>query len=59
MGQFSQGMTSNFGRSQLSRPNSDSGVLGLHGKPIESAFQPDPFGGHWVSEPAGNGRPGK
>ena len=29
-------MTSNFGRSYLLRPNSDSGVLGLYEKPIES-----------------------
>ena len=29
-------MTSNFGMSYLLRPNSDSGVLGLYGKPIES-----------------------
>ena len=29
-------MTSNFGRSYLLRPNSDLGVLGLYGKPIES-----------------------
>ena len=29
-------MTSNFGRSYLLRLNSDLGVLGLYGKPIES-----------------------
>ena len=29
-------MTSKFGRSYLLRLNSDSGVLGLYGKPIES-----------------------
>ena len=31
-------MTSNFGRSYLLRPNSDLGVLGLYGKPIESEY---------------------
>ena len=35
------------------------GVLGLHGKPIESSFQPDAFGGHWVPEMVGKGRLGK
>ena len=52
-------MTSNFRRSYLSRPNSDSSVLRLHGKPIESRFHPDSCGEHWVPELARKGLLGK
>ena len=38
-------VTSNFGRSQLLCSNSYSGVLRLHGNPIESSFHLDAFGG--------------
>ena len=34
---------------------SDSGVIRLYGKPIESIFQPYACGGHWVPELAGKG----
>ena len=42
-----------------SSSDSDSGVLGIHGNSIESSFQPDAFGGQWVSKPARKGRSGK
>ena len=42
-----------------SSSDSNSGVLGLHGNPIESSFHSDAFGGQWVSEPARKGRLGK
>ena len=48
-------MDSNFGMSQLLRPNSDSSVLKLYVKPIESRFHPYACGGQWVLELAGKG----
>ena len=48
-------MTFNFGRSQFLRPNSDLGVLGLYGKPIESRFHPYSCGGHWEIGPVSDG----
>ena len=52
-------MTSNFGRSQLLRPNSVLGVLRLYGKPIESRFHPYAHGGQWILELAGKGMSGR